>query len=89
VRISGENLVLAALLVTVPAALLSGPLGWPTWLQFFLSVAAVIPLAGFIGTSTGELADRVGARTGGLLNATFGNAPDFLIGLPWMTPAEM
>jgi Ca2+:H+ antiporter len=43
-------------------------------------VAAVIPLAGFIGTATDQLADRVGARTGGLLNATFGNAPDFLIG---------
>ena len=79
-RVSAENRVLGVLLVFVPATLLSGWLGWPTWLQFFLSVAAIIPLAGFIGTATEELADRVGARTGGLLNATFGNAPDFLIG---------
>ena len=78
--VSGENRVLAVLLVFVPATLVAAWLGLPGWLQFFLSVAAVIPLAGFIGTSTEELADRVGARTGGLLNATFGNAPDFLIG---------
>ena len=79
-RVSAENRVLGVLLVFVPATLLSGWLGWPSWVQFFLSVAAIIPLAGFIGTATEELADRVGARTGGLLNATFGNAPDFLIG---------
>ena len=80
VRLSGENRVFAVLLVFVPATLVSAWLGWPPSVQFFLSVAAVIPLAGFIGSATGALADRVGARTGGLLNATFGNAPDFLIG---------
>ena len=45
------------------------------------SEAAVIPLAGLIGSAKEELANRLGARTGGLLNATFGNAPDFLVGL--------
>ena len=79
-RISGESRVLGVLLVFVPATLVAVWLHWPLWVQFFLSVAAVIPLAGFIGSATEELADRVGARTGGLLNATFGNAPDFLIG---------
>ena len=79
-RFSGEGRVFAVLLVFVPATLVSGWLGWPPAVQFFLSVAAIIPLAGFIGSATEELADRVGARTGGLLNATFGNAPDFLIG---------
>jgi Ca2+:H+ antiporter len=79
-RFSGEARVFALLLVFVPATLVAGWLGWSPALQFFLSVAAVIPLAGFIGSATEELADRVGARTGGLLNATFGNAPDFLIG---------
>ena len=79
-RFSGEGRVFAVLLVFVPATLVSGWLGWSPAVQFFLSVAAIIPLAGFIGSATEELADRVGARTGGLLNATFGNAPDFLIG---------
>ena len=80
-RISGENRVFAVLLIFVPATLISSWLGWPPSLQFFLSVAAVVPLAGLIGSATEKLADRVGARTGGLLNATFGNAPDILIGL--------
>jgi Ca2+:H+ antiporter len=80
VRFSGEGRVFAVLLVFVPATLISGWLSWSPALQFFLSVAAVVPLAGFIGSATEELADRVGARTGGLLNATFGNTPDFLIG---------
>lgn len=68
-------------MVFVPATLAGSWLHWPLSLQFFLSVAAVIPLAGFIGSATEELANRAGARTGGLLNATFGNAPDFLVGL--------
>ena len=80
VKLSGEGRVFGVLLVFVPATLIGAWLGWPSSLQFFLSVAAVIPLAGFIGSATEELTDRVGARTGGLLNATFGNAPDFLIG---------
>ena len=79
-RISGENRVFVALLLFVPATLVSRWLGWPSFLQFFLSVAAVIPLAGLIGSATEALANRVGARTGGLLNATFGNAPDLLVG---------
>ena len=79
-RISGENRVFVALLLFVPATLASSWLGWPYFLQFFLSVAAVIPLAGLIGSATEELANRVGARAGGLLNATFGNAPDLLVG---------
>jgi len=79
-RLSGENRVFAILLVVVPAALISGWLKWPSALQFLLSLAAIIPLAAWIGAATKELADRFGARTGGLLNATFGNAPDFLVG---------
>ncbi len=79
-KLSGENRVFAILLVFVPAALISGWLRWPPALEFALSAAAIIPLAGWIGTATKELADRFGARTGGLLNATFGNAPDFLVG---------
>lgn len=79
-RVSGENRIFAALLVFVPATLVSSWLRWPLPLEFAFSVAAVIPLAGLIGSATEELANRFGARTGGLLNATFGNAPDFLVG---------
>ncbi|HEY8686496.1 MAG TPA: calcium/proton exchanger [Chloroflexota bacterium] len=78
---SREHRVLALLLIFVPLSFVAGRVGWPPALQFFLSVAAVVPLAAFIGTSTEALADRFGGKVGGLLNATFGNAPDLLIGV--------
>lgn len=79
--ITGEQRVLAGFLVVVPLALIAALLGWPPMAQFVLSVAAVIPLAGFIGAATEALAEKLGARVGGLFNATFGNAPDLLVGV--------
>jgi Ca2+:H+ antiporter len=79
--LSREDRVLFGLLVFVVAALVAGRLGAPAWLRFLLSVVAVVPLAGLIGSATEALAARLGARAGGLLNATFGNAPDLLIGV--------
>jgi len=81
VAFSREDRVMGALLLLVPATLLAATLRAPAWLQFFLSVGAVIPLAAFIGTATEVLADRLGGKVGGLLNATFGNAPDLLVGV--------
>lgn len=72
---------MAFLLILVALSIVSARVGWPPWLQFFLSVGAVIPLAAFIGSATEALADKIGGRAGGLLNATFGNAPDLLVGV--------
>ena len=81
VAFTREDRVMGTLLLLVPATLLAATLRAPAWLQFFLSVGAVIPLAAFIGTATEVLADRLGGKVGGLLNATFGNAPDLLVGV--------
>ncbi len=78
---TSEERVLAVLLLFVLATLVGPALRLPSWLEFFLSVAAIVPLAGFIGSATEALADRLGARVGGLFNATFGNAPDLLVGI--------
>ena len=69
------------LLAFVPATIVASRMGAPGWLQFFLSVAAIIPIAALISSSTEALARRLGGRVGGLLNATFGNFPDLLIGI--------
>jgi Ca2+:H+ antiporter len=46
----------------------------------FLSAAlAIIPIARLIVLSTEQLATRTGDAIGGLLNATFGNAPELII----------
>jgi len=79
--LSREDRVMGVLLLLVPATLVASAIHAPAWLQFFLSVASVIPLAAFIGSATEALADRLGGKIGGLLNATFGNAPDVLVGV--------
>ena len=76
-----DERVLIALLLFVPATLLSERVGLPAWVQFATAVGSVIPLAGFIGSATESLADQAGGRIGGLLNATFGNSPDLLVGI--------
>lgn len=40
---------------------------------------ALIPLAGLLGEATEHLSEPVGPGVGGLLNATFGNAAEFII----------
>lgn len=52
----------------------------PAWV-FVTSGLAIIPLAGLMGTATEHLAEHHGAGIGGLLNATFGNAAELIIGL--------
>src|SRR5690242_18618380 len=47
---------------------------------FFLSALTMIPLAHFLSESTEHLAVHTGATVGGLLNVTFGNAGELLIG---------
>jgi Ca2+:H+ antiporter len=78
---TAEQRVLAGLLLFVAATIAAPSVPIPPWIRFFLSVAAIVPLAGFIGAATEALADRLGGRTGGLFNATFGNAPDLLVGI--------
>ena len=48
---------------------------------FFSAALAIIPIAALIVLSTEQLATRTGDAVGGLLNATFGNAPELIIGL--------
>jgi Ca2+:H+ antiporter len=48
---------------------------------FFCAALALIPIAGLIVQATEQIASRTGDAIGGLLNATFGNAPELIIGL--------
>jgi Ca2+:H+ antiporter len=48
---------------------------------FFASTLGVIPTAALMGRATEELAARAGPGIGGLLNVTFGNAPELIIAL--------
>jgi Ca2+:H+ antiporter len=50
-------------------------------LIFFSAALAIIPIAALIVRATEQLATRTGDAVGGLLNATFGNAPELIISL--------
>ncbi|MFN8114121.1 MAG: calcium/proton exchanger [Solirubrobacterales bacterium] len=48
---------------------------------FFAAAIGIIPTAALMGRATEELAERSGPGIGGLLNVTFGNAPELIIAL--------
>lgn len=48
---------------------------------FLLSVLAIVPLAGLLSRATESVAARTGDAVGGLLNATFGNMTELVIGI--------
>ena len=48
---------------------------------FFLAALAIVPIASLIVRATEQIATRTGDAVGGLLNATFGNAPELIIAL--------
>lgn len=48
-------------------------------LVFFSAALAIVPIASLIVHSTEQIAHRTGDAIGGLLNATFGNAPELII----------
>jgi Ca2+:H+ antiporter len=53
----------------------------PPPVLFFSAALAIVPIASLIVHSTEQLATRTGDAVGGLLNATFGNAPELIIAL--------
>src|SRR3954451_18745554 len=65
----------------IPAAVIVDILGAPAAIIFFVSAVALIPPAAMMGRATEELAERSGNVVGGLLNVTFGNAPELIIAL--------
>lgn len=67
-------------LVLVPAAIIAHFANVSEITVFFLAALAIIPLAKFLGDATEEAALRSGPAWGGLLNATFGNATELIIG---------
>src|SRR5256885_14396536 len=82
------------LLVFVPAGIglaiarqFQVPWASPT-LVFIASCLAIVPLAGWMGTATEHLAEKMGEGVGGLLNATFGNAAELIIALLFLVDAR-
>src|SRR2546430_14120989 len=70
------------LFVFIPITLILDHVGKaPPPVVFFSAALAIVPVASLIVRSTEQLAARTGDAVGGLLNATFGNAPELIIAL--------
>ena len=75
-RLLWASLALAPLTVLLDLVVRPGKV-----VLFVLAAAALIPLAWLIGEATEHAGEHTGARIGGLLNASFGNAPELIIAL--------
>ncbi|ORZ24219.1 Sodium/calcium exchanger protein-domain-containing protein [Absidia repens] len=69
------------LLVFVPIALIASYTDASDTIVFSLNFLAIIPLAKLLGFATEEIALRTGSTIGALLNATFGNAVELILGI--------
>lgn len=73
--------IFLSLLIFIPITLVGDFLHFSPTILFFLSALAIVPLAKYIGEATEELSIYTGPAVGGLLNATFGNATEFIISI--------
>jgi Ca2+:H+ antiporter len=73
--------VLAVLLLFVPAAIVAEFMHASPVVVFGLSALAIIPLSGYLGRATEEIAAYTGPTLGGLLNATLGNLAELIIAI--------
>ena len=69
------------LLAFVPICIILYFMGAGEMELFAASVLALIPLAAKMGEATEELSKYFGPNVGGFLNATFGNATEFIVGI--------
>ncbi|KAK4516619.1 uncharacterized protein ATC70_011594 [Mucor velutinosus] len=68
-------------LIFVPIAIVFSVLEASPTVVFTLNFIAIIPLAKLLGFATEEIALRSGSTIGALLNATFGNAVELILGV--------
>ena len=73
--------LMTVMLVFLPLAVASEFLHFGPLFTFTCSAIACVPLSYWLGEATGNLGDRLGPVAGGLLNATFGNAAEFIISI--------
>ncbi|MEO1395330.1 MAG: calcium/proton exchanger [Cyanobacteria bacterium J06634_5] len=76
---SVKNIIFFGFLGFIPVSIVGHVLGWSDLIIFVTAGLAIIPLAGWMGAATEEIAVVLGPSLGGLMNATFGNATELII----------
>ncbi|KAJ5952614.1 uncharacterized protein N7479_011027 [Penicillium vulpinum] len=77
------------LLPFVFLGIIAGGQGWDDSISFVFNFLAILPLAALLSFATEELAKSVGQTVGGLINATFGNAVEMIVGITAVRQGEI
>ncbi|KAJ7578483.1 calcium:hydrogen antiporter [Mycena floridula] len=80
---------LNVLLLFIPLSVLSHYLNWDAALRFSFSFIAIIPLAKLLGEATEQMSTKLGQTLAGLLNASFGNAVEIIVGIAALLQGEL
>ncbi|KAJ2725770.1 hypothetical protein GGI07_000976 [Coemansia sp. Benny D115] len=70
---------LHVLVVFIPLGYVAHYMHWPVVAVFILNFFAIIPLSALMGFATEEVSLRFGPTWGGVFNAVFGNAVEFIV----------
>ncbi|KAJ5990534.1 hypothetical protein N7522_010741 [Penicillium canescens] len=82
---SYSNLLLPFVFLGITA----GNQGWDDSFGFVFNYLAILPLGALLSFATEELAKSVGQTLGGLINATFGNAVEMIVGITAVRQGEI
>ncbi|KAF9532141.1 calcium/proton exchanger [Crepidotus variabilis] len=77
------------LLVFIPLSFAAHHLNWDVALRFSFSFLAIMPLAKLLGDSTEQMSAKLGQTLAGLLNASFGNAVEIIVGVAALLQDEL
>ncbi|KIM21352.1 hypothetical protein M408DRAFT_333492 [Serendipita vermifera MAFF 305830] len=77
------------LLVFVPLSMVAHHLDWDAALRFSFSFFAIMPLAKLLGEATDQLSIELGETLGALLNASFGNAVEIIVGIAALLQGQL
>ncbi|KAL8284237.1 hypothetical protein RQP46_004986 [Phenoliferia psychrophenolica] len=77
------------LLVAVPLSFVSHYAKWGSTADFIISFVAIVPLASLLGDATEQCSLKLGQTVGGLMNATFGNAVEAIVGIIALLKGEL
>ncbi|KAI0929008.1 hypothetical protein AcW1_006076 [Taiwanofungus camphoratus] len=80
---------LNVLLVFVPLSYISNLMEWDAAYRFAFSFIAIMPLATLLGTATDQMSLKLGQTFAGLLNASFGNAVEIIVGIAALLQGEI
>ncbi|KAH9832977.1 calcium/proton exchanger [Rhodofomes roseus] len=80
---------LNVLLVFIPLSFLAEHLQWDAAFRFGFSFVAIMPLAALLGTATDQMSLKLGQTLSGLLNASFGNAVEIIVGVAALLQNEL